>query len=502
MQTKPWGRWSPYALLSKGVGVPWYNDAQYANYSAGWDFNNNRGFLPALDGSSNPIYTATGGVYPKRSCTFAEFQSGTENPQTTNGKRQHYHTGTATQLTATAATLAVYQQTNGAIIFKGQDPDETANVFIVTGASQNLLRKNTQSQMLSNNGSANITVTGDNVNINLVERFGAGARWTSTTARAAAFNQSTVTTSATARGATTALKFGGVDAQGSVYVDFIGISVANLSDADFQALCVPGPAPADPASVVYTLPGSGAIDVIVVAGQSNAAASAVDDGNLIYTPDPGVIVWNDTTKAWVQYHPQRTGGMVSGSFAGRWGWEMEIARQYRAANPTKPFAIIKNAWPSTQLYSSGSGVVQDWNVSSTGELYDQTATMITAALAALVTAGYTPTIKGTVWSQGENDAADTTMASAYETNLTNLIAGMRSTWSIGASSPISIVKIKGSGLTFASTVQTAQGNVDTADATVSLLDTSAYAQNSDAIHFKKPGLIAGGQTIYGVFYPS
>ena len=63
-----------------------------------------------------------------------------------------------------------------------------------------------------------------------------------------------------------------------------------------------------------------------------------------------------------------------------------------------------------QLYQSADGLTTyDWNPSSSGESYPQARTSVVAAIAALVAAGYTPTIKAVWWMQGETDATDATM---------------------------------------------------------------------------------------------
>jgi hypothetical protein len=55
-----------------GVSLPWYEAAEFADYSIVLDFENNRYALPALDGSSNPILTRVAGAFPKRVVSFAE----------------------------------------------------------------------------------------------------------------------------------------------------------------------------------------------------------------------------------------------------------------------------------------------------------------------------------------------------------------------------------------------------------------------------------------------
>lgn len=253
---------------------------------------------------------------------------------------------------------------------------------------------------------------------------------------------------------------------------------------------------------IAALPTGGAIDVLVVAGQSNAAGQAEDAASLSWASDPNVMVWNGS--AFVTYAPKTMGGIEWVAPAGNWSAEAEYARLYRAANPTKRLAIIKWTASGAQLFQSTDGTgTYDWNPASTGELFPQARSAVIAAMAALVSAGYSPTIRGEFWMQGETDASDATMGAAYEANLIAAIANKRAAspggWGIPSGAPIIIGRVRANGMAQAA-VRTAQQNVASADTGGQqvLMNTDDAGVNADTVHYNKAGLTTLGARLYSL----
>ncbi len=74
----------------------------------------------------------------------------------------------------------------------------------------------------------------------------------------------------------------------------------------------------------------------------------------------------------------------------------------------------------------GTSLAHDWDPDFTGtNQYDYFMTTVQNAIAAAGAAGETLDIIGLVWMQGESDALNYSMATAYETNLTHFIASVR-----------------------------------------------------------------------------
>jgi hypothetical protein len=252
----------------------------------------------------------------------------------------------------------------------------------------------------------------------------------------------------------------------------------------------PNPAgrPAGFAGWVETVP----VDLLVIAGQSNASGLAVDRAALVYPPDPGVQVWNGS--AFTDYHPHYAAGLDWGIFNSGWSAEMQYARKYRAANPGRRLHIVKYVARGTQLVSSGSNAVWDWSVNSPGELFSGAATEIGKALTALRNAGYAPRVRMVCWFQGEADAADSALASAYGGELTSLIAGMRTSWGFDASTRLTIARVQPSPA-FSGPVRTAQAAAVSSANKVYLVDTDGLA-TGDGAHFTMASLITIGDRVW------
>jgi hypothetical protein len=228
------------------------------------------------------------------------------------------------------------------------------------------------------------------------------------------------------------------------------------------------------------------LDLFVFAGQSNMDSGT--GANPRYgTPDPNIKIWVDGD--WETYEP-----LVNASHAfpeAAWGPEAEFAYQWRQANPTRTFYMVKQATGATSL-----GV--NWEQSE-GEQWAALEAKYAAALANLEAIDTTRT-RAFVWMQGELDAANETLANAYETNLTTLFASVRTL--MGSSVKIVVGRISdqpATGYPFRGTVRAAQLAVVRATSNASIISTDTIPLQEDSPHFTTPD---GFQQLGLYFYQS
>jgi hypothetical protein len=250
------------------------------------------------------------------------------------------------------------------------------------------------------------------------------------------------------------------------------------------------------------------MDVAVFAGQSNDLG--FNSGAVTYTPDANVMAFDGTNL--VTYVPNSVTGREWGiQTVGNWATELEYSRQFRLANPTRKILVFKWSAGGTQLYNSGdsgpTGGTWDWNPASTGEFFDLLGADLQTALSKVVALGLTPRIRLVWWLQGENDAQDSAMASAYQTNLTALVAAMKDptrSWKIPDTSNIVIAQIgdraTNNSTAFAATVRAAQAAVVAGDNTgrLKLFDTFGYERENgtSGVHLTGAAFLAIGQALW------
>ena len=125
---------------------------------------------------------------------------------------------------------------------------------------------------------------------------------------------------------------------------------------------------------------------------------------------------------------------------------------------------------------------------------------MTRSLNALVAAGDNYVLRGMAWMQGEADANDAARANAYQSNLTNFVAAVRSEIFEGYAAPFVIVQLSDFQTAKASNlldvVQNAQAAAAATVTNVALVETSPWGGSvmmSDEIHFDADGLsLMGG----------
>lgn len=244
--------------------------------------------------------------------------------------------------------------------------------------------------------------------------------------------------------------------------------------------------------------------VYLLGGQSNGngRADAAQLTSPLDAPQTDVrFYWHRTQYAtnvghlledqWIDLAPgsgHGSGGLV---FDKEFGPELSFGRAMADEDPAANIAIIKYTHGGTNLSS---------NWSATGDQYLSFVSTVQAGLAALTNAGHTYELRGMLWQQGETDTGSATASNNYETNLTNLIARVRTDLAGGASLPFVIGSLSDSQYSDINTpgsgpykVRQAQEVVAAADPTVGLVITDGYTVRADGIHFDHDGQIALGQ---------
>jgi hypothetical protein len=123
----------------------------------------------------------------------------------------------------------------------------------------------------------------------------------------------------------------------------------------------------------------------------------------------------ETGNGWVDLQPG------FGHRADQFGPELSFGRRLHELYPNDEIYLIKHA-------IGGTNLAADWNPNpdTMGPRYKVFKQRVDAALANLKKAGKNPTIVGMIWMQGEDDSTNPAYAEAYEKNLQNLIAKVRS----------------------------------------------------------------------------
>ncbi len=136
-------------------------------------------------------------------------------------------------------------------------------------------------------------------------------------------------------------------------------------------------------------------------------------------------------------------GRAAGYMGPELGMAKELSKSYTDENPAVivkyafggtylgDYAGTKNEtknagnWASPSLtakWKSEGKTIHQYN----GVCYDRLLQVTRDAFTALRAQGYTPSVKGYIWMQGEADAGDPALANAYEENLTMFIDDLRS----------------------------------------------------------------------------
>ncbi|MCH2133699.1 MAG: sialate O-acetylesterase [Phycisphaerales bacterium] len=228
---------------------------------------------------------------------------------------------------------------------------------------------------------------------------------------------------------------------------------------------------------------SDVVDVIIVAGQSNAVGAGNPDylsdhmqqfvatnENVRYCYWINNVTW---TSEWKELAPR--GGYT-------FGVEMMIGHALEKAAPDRELAIMKVAYDGTSLAC-------DWNPNdcshpASAHLYDQLKSWMTSWRLKIENEGKTCNFAGFVWIQGESDIRGEWMAVLYESLLRQLIDGVR----IHANNPdmaaaVALIKPRATGYDFGETVRGAIHQVAADDLKVTAVTCEDLPLKTDIVHF-------------------
>lgn len=229
----------------------------------------------------------------------------------------------------------------------------------------------------------------------------------------------------------------------------------------------------------------GAIDLFLIAGQSNM------DGRAEIADSPSPPDWSIPQSDILFFHDANIGwgdlDVGSSSPPGTlttYGPELSFGRSLFDNARSPEIALMKWTKGSTSL-----GL--DWVEG--GFANTKFFEHYTASITLIEALGYTPTVRGMIWLQGESDAKIEAYADAYESNLTTFIAQARVKVNT-PSMPFVIARIyvpSEATYPYRSTVRAAQLNVANADGRVTIFSTDDLVL-TDGTHYDADSVIEIG----------
>ena len=232
---------------------------------------------------------------------------------------------------------------------------------------------------------------------------------------------------------------------------------------------------------------------VVFAGQSNTGGYQAEQAPPpAWTPDPKILIWDDSQRAWVQMQPGVNTGY--GGFPNTWGPEVTFALAFRQAYPDEELRIVKQAEGGTGLRQDTAQWAYDWSPDSADELFDRVTRVIHDASAAA--GGMRP--DAVFWGQGEEDGREQAWAQAYAGNLTELFAAIRAEWLGDPNGKIGFFQVYGSAA-YAGDVRQAQATVDAQDPNAVSFDTATFPMQSDHVHYAPEGFRMIGDEYFKIY---
>jgi len=184
-------------------------------------------------------------------------------------------------------------------------------------------------------------------------------------------------------------------------------------------------------------PGLTPVDVIAMIGESNTVGArnvltALPAG--YYGADANSKIWDDTTTNAIATlvpgpQEQQPGGAayLDPAYTNTVGSLGNIAKRYRARNGTKELYAFVSAQGGGRFSDlAGRGRAANYNPALSDGAFNEMKVSWNAFVAALAAAGKTPNVIACRVCLGANSAADATETSNFQSDLTNLIAQMRS----------------------------------------------------------------------------
>ncbi len=259
------------------------------------------------------------------------------------------------------------------------------------------------------------------------------------------------------------------------------------------------------------------IDVILVAGQSNAVGFDAKASELPADPDDReILFWwrcgdpppdaHDSTsggRRWTHLQPQPVGAPKAkdtatrqyGNFSqpeGGFGPEIGLARHLNDVAPSRRLAVVKAAF-------SGTGIRKDWNpkdkIGESGACYRALVAEARAALGAAEASGKKMRFRAFVWVQGEGDA-NPGDAPHYADALAEMIAALRADLEVPDLKALVAVNTKfGEGANaYVPKIVEAQKAVAADDPNCVYVDT-ATAGTANKFHYDTAGTLDVGRWI-------
>lgn len=232
--------------------------------------------------------------------------------------------------------------------------------------------------------------------------------------------------------------------------------------------------------------------LIVVAGQGNALGYHVQVSEFpaaMVAVNAHVHIWDNATRTWQIYRAGVNSGQTIAN-PGACGPEVAFAYNFEQTHPGRDLYIIKEVKGSTGIAADATEL--DWSPHSTGELYNSATVQISAAKAAL---GYAH-VSDILWMQGEQDAADATKSAAYGRNFSELAGDMRRDWgSVDTTLIYGRIDVNDQ-LAYQNGVRSAQDAYVRTDGNAFEIDTDAYPQQADHLHFNGAGQISLGTDMF------
>ncbi len=252
-----------------------------------------------------------------------------------------------------------------------------------------------------------------------------------------------------------------------------------------------------------------AVDLVILAGQSNAVGFDADPADLPADPiDHQVLLWwrsgdplpdkhDSLGQSWQSLRPQPLGDPITpkrarqyGNFAqpaGGFGPEMTFARSY-VKRTKRPLAILKVAFSGTEIH-------RDWSPDpqQPGPCFQALCDEFAAADKAADAKGIRLRPTAFLWVQGESDASEQ-HALKYQQRLTHLIAAVRKQVNV-ADLPALVAVNTRFGLgkkPFMPQIVQAQKDCAMSDANTTYVDTSA-APVINSAHYSTAGTLMVGK---------
>ena len=168
------------------------------------------------------------------------------------------------------------------------------------------------------------------------------------------------------------------------------------------------------------------VDVYILAGQSNMTGQGVV-ANLQpgQVPDPRPKLYHSavlqSSTAPFTWGPLRPASEAREKV----GPEVSFGNRIQQRTKYRPVALIKHALTATNLAKDWAPGKDAADRAHWGSQFEILVGTVEAGLKSLREQGFTPTLRGMAWQQGESDADETEWAVAYAANLAHLIARVR-----------------------------------------------------------------------------